>query len=225
MRNWAIGMTFFMRISVIVFSIIFMIFEEKIECVKSDLKNKAVPVVALTSKLYLIDDDSRLASAFGDPRNTPFYYYLGKYFQPSSVLEIMPGAGIYSSALVRGHKDIKSYYGWHIDTSGEYYNPRLFFRNIKTVSRKIDVRLKRDQNNIEVALGYDYDLIILSYGLEKGIGLDLLEVAWSKMKDSSAMVINQVDNSNKSLSETFCGRIGRSPTYISTRYGIHMIEK
>lgn len=199
--------------------------KESIDAINSKIKNKNLPLYFFTSNLCMIDEKSKLSSSFSDPKNIPVYYYIAKQFNPKNVIEVSPGLGFYSSAILKGSNSIESIKGYHIENEN-YYNYRLFLKNIKRSNRKVDVDFEFLNKDNMLIDDKEYDMICLSYPLEKSISFDLINDLWDNMS-SGYLIINYTgkNQDNLELKNILSHSINREFLQIESRYGISVTEK
>ena len=56
--------------------------------IKNRLEKQLIPSKILLDKFKVIEETSKLASAYTDPNYAPFYYYLGTKIEPKNFIEI-----------------------------------------------------------------------------------------------------------------------------------------
>ena len=99
------------------------------EKIEEDLRKQLIFPGVLLNKFRLLNESERLTSMYADRNYFPFYYYLGKYVQPETMLEIGFGLGLSSGCFLQSCKTVVSFTGFQKKTSG-YFNFRLGRKNI-----------------------------------------------------------------------------------------------
>jgi hypothetical protein len=80
--------------------------------VESDLNSQLISGRNLLDTLLVIDESSRKTAAYVDHRYAPFYYHLGKYIQPESMIEIGFDLGLLSSCFLKSCHTVKNFIGF-----------------------------------------------------------------------------------------------------------------
>lgn len=207
----------------------------KIEDIKSRIDKKLDSALIssgiLLSQMRLIEDSSRKTAAFQDPRYIPFYYYLGKELNASSihrVIEVGVNLGLLSSSFFRGLDGVDEYIGFQ-QKQDQYYSSRLAKANLKGHFKgKLHLyvgnftddawlsKLNEKENDIvfvNETVGYD----------ELRYQLDCL---WKSLALDGLLFFDGITKeSNKSTFETFCKTVNREPIYFKTRYGTGVVQR
>lgn len=59
------------------------------------LKKELISGKLLLDRFCMINEDSRKSPSYSDPKFTAFYYHLGKYLEPKSLLEVGFDLGLF----------------------------------------------------------------------------------------------------------------------------------
>jgi predicted O-methyltransferase YrrM len=202
--------------------------KETQEKLKADLDKQLVTPAILLDGLRVVNEGTRKASAYVDPRYVPFYYHLGKYIQPETFLELGFGLGFLSSAFLRSCKNVRHFTGFH--ERDNTYTPKLGIKNLRGAYRgeaEIYVGQLTDVDFERKLTAHKWDLVFLNEELNYDKLLFELEAVWSNMTLDGYIVMDYVI-SNKPAAEAyhnFCKIKNREPLVFSTRYGTGVIQK
>jgi len=203
--------------------------QELKSCLEADLSKQVITPGILLDHLRVINEDSRKTSAYVDPRYIPFYYYLGKYIQPKSMIEMGLGLAFFSTSFMKSCKTIEKLLAFQ-ETSGEYYSANLALKNIKSVYRGNVDYYEGTVNDIlfqKYISENKWDLVLINeeYGYDKH--MLHLDVAWSNLNADGYIVmdyINSFENAKRAF-HNFCKIENREPIILPTRYGVGIVQK
>jgi hypothetical protein len=195
----------------------------------ADLDNSFVTPNVLMSSFLFLDEKSRLTSPYTDPRYIPFYYYLGKYITPRTVIEVGLRLGLFSGVFFKSCKTVEHFFGFQRLT-GEYYSPRLAKRNIKVNYRKsVDVysgQIMDDEFSKKFS-SYTWDLAIVNEDMPYDQHREYLDTLWTRLSLGGIIVSDYVSNGQPGGTAfiDFCKTKNRTPVRFATRYGVGMVQK
>ena len=199
------------------------------ENIDQDLFTAKISGRIALSKMRLIDQASCKTAAYLDPRYAPFYYYLGKYIHPKSLVEFGFTLGLLSSTLIRSCKSVERFLGFKEQTK-EYTSQRIGRSNIR-VSFKGETEyflgfLHEDDFLAKISPN-SWDLFILNEETVYDKHLEYLDFLWSYLKEDGLVVAEYITR-HKPAGEAFyafCESKNRRPIVFDTRYGTGILQK
>lgn len=194
-----------------------------------DLYNKNISPNILLDNLVILNEQSRKTSAYVDPNNIPFYYYLGKHFKSKNMIEIGTGAALNSCSFFKSCNNVENFLAFQ-NKEKDFYSSRFAFKNIKRNYKNnfnfYHGNLKDDNFNKEI-VKYEWDLVF--FNENKFLYDDLLFILsklWLNFKSNGLFVINHLnDEVVKNCFYNFCKIKNAENITLNTRYGIGIIEK
>jgi predicted O-methyltransferase YrrM len=194
----------------------------------SKLTKQLIPARILLDKFRIIEDTSRRASAYTDPKYAPFYYYLGTLIKPTNVLDVGFKLGLLSGSFLQGCKTVENFLGFQ-EKVEEYYSARLGRANIKSCFKgKFDFYYGNLHDEVLLdKLKINWDLILMNEERDYDyyrMGLDLV---WNYLNDDGIIVMDYVlsDKHSKRAFSDFCVTKNRAPVILKTRYGTGLIKR
>lgn len=196
-----------------------------------ELDSALISSRVLLSRFRLIDENSRRAGAYQDPRYAPFFYHLGKHIQPKRVVEIGVRLGLLSGSFFQSCKSAQEYVGFQ-QKGEEFYSPRLAKANLKDVFKgdvfiyvgDLDEAWVKNLHPIPTVSANDLAIVNDSVGHD-----DLrnhLDHIWNSMKLDGLIVVDGIgEKSTKDAFTAFCKLKNRTPIIFKTRYGTGIVKK
>lgn len=194
----------------------------------ADLLARKISGRTLLDRFSVIDNDSRKTAPYLDYRYAVFYYHLGKYVKPNSVIEVGFTLGLLSCCLFTSCKTANHFLGYK-ENGPDYVPLRLGKRNIRSVFKKdanFYVGRLHDQK-FEDIIPKDNSLVI--YNVEEGYDQhrEYFEFLWGKLPENSLFVAEYIKK-HKPAGDAFfdfCQSVNREPIIFSTRYGTGVMQK
>lgn len=195
-----------------------------------DLYNKIISPSVLLDNLIILNEQSRKTSAYVDPNNIPFYYYLGKHFKCKNLIEIGTGAALNSCCYFKGCKDVENFLAYQ-NKEKDFYSSRFAIKNInKNYKNNFEFyygNLKDDDFNREI-IKHEWDLVL--FNENKFLYDDLLFILsklWLNTSSGGLFVVNHLNSDEvvKNCFYNFCKIKNSENIVLNTRYGIGIIEK
>ena len=182
--------------------------------------------MTLMSRFRLLDDKSRSTLAFYNPRYIPFYYYLGKYIQPKTLLHIGFGIGIESGVFLLSCPTVEKFFAIQ-DPMGDFYSSRIGERN---VSDKYKKEFECYVGNIESASKIkdnEWDLQLITETMSYDKHRQYFDIAWDNLVYNGLMVVDNLiyHEPIKQAFVDFCTIVNREPIMIDTRNGVGIVKK
>jgi hypothetical protein len=183
----------------------------------------------LLDRLVVIDEASRKSAAYQDPRYAPFYFHLGKFVQPKTLIEFGFGLGLLSSCFFAKCETVESFLAYEPNTD-DFYSPRLAFSNVKkSYQGKFDFYRGKftDDKFLHKLDENEWDLAFLNDETSLDQNRDYLDLLWERMSFDGFIVMNYLFRHKpaKDAFETFCKIVNRKPVFFNTRYGTGIVQK
>lgn len=203
----------------------------------SDLQAKLQPELdsqrlgsrVLLDKFRVVDEMSRLSGPYQDPKFLPFYYHLGKFVAPKSLLEIGFRLGLASGCFLQSCKTVNKFLAFQ-EKDEEFYSPRLAKANIHDVYKSgFDIYVGNigDQEFQEKMFGV-WDMVFIHQNLSHDTHKNYLSLAWHHLAYNGLLVVEHVRKDNEAVYDSFssfCRIENRDPIYFNTRYGVGIVQK
>lgn len=197
--------------------------------IDQDLKKQIVPSFVLLDRLCFMTDESRQSSPYCDPRFVPFYYYLGKYFQAKSMLEMGFGNGMFSCVYLQACQTVEQFLAFQQKTK-ESYNPRFGLKNVRRFYKQRFDYFCGDIFEKKMGLllnNNSFDLIMFNEELNYDQMSLHLDFAWERLQDDGYITIDYIEKNDdvKKAFLNFCKRVNRTHLSFKTRYNVAMLQK
>lgn len=184
----------------------------------------------LLDRLRLIDEDSRKSSQYQDPNYLPFYYYLSRFINPKSILNVGFYLGLPCCCFLQGSDSAEKMLGFQ-RVNKLFYSPRLALSNIKDIKRK-KIEIDFYYGNMvdlefQNKLTQKFDLIMLTEDMTNDQINECLDISWECLNLDGFLVCDYI-NSNKFIKKIFSSFVktkNRDAFYFKTRYGVGIIQK
>ena len=179
--------------------------------------------------MRVITEESRITSAYNDSRYIPFYYWLGTLIQPKSLVEIGFRLGLFSANFLRGCKTVEKFLAFQEKTH-EFYSPRLGISNVKDHYKGqyyVHIGSINDSVFEDKLKENEWELAIVNEEVGYDRHREYLDSLWSNLHPDGLIVMDYVTR-HKPASEAyfdFCKSKNRTPTIVTTRYGVGLIRK
>ena len=176
-----------------------------------------------------IDEASRRTPAYSDPLFVPFYYYLGKYVKPKTVVEMGFRLGLFSGSFFKSCSTVDYFFAFQ-NKPEVFYSPRLAKANIKQSYKGLmDFYVGSVLDDVFVdKLSYkNWDLVIINEEESYDTHRTYLDYVWSNVSHEGLVVMDYV-NSHKPAGDAlvdFCKGNNRDPIFLKTRYGVGIVKK
>lgn len=193
-----------------------------------DLKKQIVSGKILLDRFQMIDESSRKSPSYADPNYAGFYYHLGKYIQPESLMEIGFDLGLFPACFLTSCKSVRKFVGFR-EEDQNFFSFRIGSKNIKKVFK----------GNCDYIHGSIYgkhfekipmnsvDFIIISTLKNYDKQLEYLEFMWQYLSYDGIMVCDNINmqSSVKDAFDAFSGGRNRQPIFFKTRHGTGLLQK
>lgn len=206
-----------------------MAIQELAEAVGGKMARGLITPGILLSKCRLIDDASRLSSAYTDPMYVPFYYHLGTLVRPRAVVEIGFRLGLHSACFFRGCPTAENFLGFQ-QTSDSFYTDRLAKANVRDWYKKamtVYVGETTDEGFQTRFGGGAWDVVLVNEETTYDKHSEYLDLAWADMADEGILVSDYLTRhapAGQAFAD-FCKRRNREAAYLPTKYGVGMLQK
>lgn len=182
----------------------------------------------LLGGLKLLHDASRESPTYTDPRNFPFWYYLGQellsWRTEINVVQIGGHLGLLAASFLKGHTRVSK---WLVLDNKD--QPDAFIcSNIRYVSPNT-VRVTESGHNDFLSkkiYSDQWDLGIIAGTYDKSDVKFYLESVWQQSK-TGLLVVDYITSSEHigKVFDEFCRVKNREPVRFATRYGIGIIQR
>jgi len=207
-----------------------MLIDEIHEKVEDKLKNQLITSRVLLDRLRLIDESSRKSSPYQDPKYLPFYYYLAKAMEASSVLHIGFDLGLPLCCFLQGSASTGRTLGFQRRDKA-FYSPRLALSNIKDIKgRKFESECYHGgvlDPEFHARLSRGFDLIMITERLNSDQLSETLDVCWNYISMDGFLVLDhaKADKFMGEVLSSFCKAKNRPLVFFDTRYGAGLTQK
>jgi hypothetical protein len=184
--------------------------------------NQGTPTAFLLSGARFLDSQSRDFPEVTDPRNFPFYYYLGQQCCPQNVIQIGPRLGLPAFCFLQGCKSVKA---WLVLDQNDGMS-RTILSNVQRHLQGQAAYWSGDPDFIrrKICIGR-WDLALVTGRYESELR-DYLYDLWENLTDEGLLVVDYIsfDSVSKVFHE-FCRVKNREPMTFITRNGIGIIQR
>jgi predicted O-methyltransferase YrrM len=178
----------------------------------------------------LIEESSRLTSAYTDPYYFPFYYHLGNLISPRAVVEFGLRLGLSASCFLRSCKSVEKYLAVQEQTHETYYSPRLARANVRDQYKKqliVHHGLITDPKFLNSFESDRWDLAIIDDEVGYDRYMAYLDALWGQVSVDGLVVVDHLtrhEPARKALMD-FARANNREPVLLKTRYGVGIIQR
>ena len=197
-------------------------FESLASDLSSRLASQSVTSSVLLGGARLIDDSSRLSGQYQDPNYLPFYYHVGRVFDPGRILCVGLDLGLQVSCLLKGCSQPESAFCIQ-EKSDSFYSPRLAISNVRaSAGRRFPVAVHvgglNDPGVFESCRGIEAAIIT---GEMAGDPLmESMSLCWSMLSDGGILCVDRLScGHSEDVFRDFCRARGASSAFFGTRYG------
>ena len=202
--------------------------QELEKLVSNDLSKQTISGKILLDRFCMIDESSRKSPSYTDPNFAGFYYHLGKYVKPASLLEVGFELGLFSGSFLTSCKSVQRFCGYH-ESNPSFFSFRIGSRNIKKVfkGQKHFVDADKYDENFEKLLKQGWDMIIYPLENKYDRQLDLFEFFWPYLNENGIIVCDNIrrSSSTKEAFEAFVFSKNREHVNFETRHGTALFQK
>jgi len=198
--------------------------------IKELLRKQLISGKILLQDCKLIDENSRRSPAYSDPTYVPFYYHLGKFIKPKSVLNLSFNLGLLEKCFFMSCSETEYFLAFHQTDKNIYFSPRMGFYNVrKSYKNDFDYftcDIKTDHFHTRVSERL-WDAVFINEESNFDHILYMLETSWEHLSESGCIIIeNAIDlKAVKQAFYAFADSIGRNPNIFETRYGTGILFK
>jgi len=200
-----------------------------LEELEKDLTKSIVTTNTLTSGFKFIDESSRRTGAFNDPLYIPFYYHLGKYLNPKSMLEVGFDLGFIGSCFLKSCKTVDYMLAMQNKTDS-YWDEKLGISNIKKNYKKsfeFYYGELLDKEFLDKIENKTFDLAIINSQGSYDNLFALCDFIYLNLNKDGFIVMDFIKSNKKNEEIFFNIANGYKKEYkvFNTRYGTGVIKK
>lgn len=194
----------------------------------SDLKKQLVSGRVLLDRYCMIDELSRKSPSYCDPNYAGFYYHLGKYIRPNSLMEFGFDLGLFSACFMIRCKSVNNYFGFR-DYDGTYFSHRIGAKNIKRSYRgKAKYHYGNIHDNVfDKVFQQTWDMVIFSSEEKYDKHLQYFDFVWPHLNENAIIVCDNIKRNSptREAFEAFAHSKNREFTFFATRHGTMVLQK
>lgn len=185
------------------------------EILHSKLKTGLITPKILLSGIKLLDELSKDSPGYSDPKNFPFYYYLGRQVVPERVLQVGPQLGLPGATFLQGCKTVKEWFALDV------FAPSISRSNLSLHCDSVKVA-KLDDEKLKIKFSCDIGFISESFKLAS---MNYLEFVWQNLNPEGLLVVDYINDDTDGSFYKFCRVKNREPEIFDTRNRIGIIQK
>lgn len=179
--------------------------------------------------MSVVDDPTKMVTAYQDPNYLPFYFHLGRVLNPKRVLCVGADLGLQVACLLAGCSDPKSALCIQLP-SERFYSPRMALSNIRSATNRYFpasvITAALDSEFLSGSLGKGFDLSMIVVPMSVDSMMDSMDVCWSSVGDEGVMVVDMLaDRKSSAVFEDFCSSRNLASRIIKTRYGTGIVGR
>jgi predicted O-methyltransferase YrrM len=193
------------------------------------LKKELISGKLLLDRFCMINEDSRKSPSYSDPKFTAFYYHLGKYLEPKSLLEVGFDLGLFSGCFMISCKTVEKFLAFRENKKDYYFSSKIGQRNIKKYFKgPIVFHFGTIYDDLlDKNLSQPYDMIIITMEQAYDKQLEYMEFFWPHLSENGIMVCENIiyHEPTKEAFDAFAFSKNREPIIFSTRNGTGILQK
>lgn len=200
-----------------------------LDLLENDLKKSLVTTKVLTSNFKFIDEASKKSHAYNDNLYIPFYYHIGKYLKPTTMLEVGVDLGFISSCFFKSCKTVDYYLGFQSKKEEVNWDKSLYLSNIKkNYKKQLDVYYGDflDKSFLDIVENKKFDIAIININDSFDKLFALCDFIFLNLNKDGYMIFDFIKN-NKSREIFFNIANGYKKEYkvFETRNGTGVLKK
>lgn len=198
--------------------------------IKTLLHQKLINGKILLQDCKVVDENSRRSPAYSDPMYAPFYYHLGKFVTPKSVVSLSFNLGLLEKCFFMSCKTTEYFLAFRNKDENVYFSPRMGFYNIRRSYKGQFDYLEssaRDLGLEQRLSSRKWDMVMLNEEFNYDDMLYSLELSWQNMSSGGVIVVDNATDlkSIKQAFHAFADSVGITPAVLPTRYGTGILMK
>lgn len=192
---------------------------------QQDLKKQLISASILLDSLTVISDSSRLSNEYLDASYYPFYYYLGKYIEPKSFLEIGFNLGFASACFFKSCKSVTSFLAFQ-QKKDNYYSSKIAQNNIKKYYKNSFLFVTSETELFLSNLNEKIDLCIINDVWSYDKARLYFDFVYNNLTEKSLLVVDHLSDKNMTDAfRDFCKIHQMEVEYFDTRYKVGVAIK
>ena len=189
--------------------------------------NKQIPSHIFLDKMRVLDEESRKASSYNDPKYIPFFYWLGTILKPKYLIEIGFKLGLFSGNFLRSCKSVEIFSAFQ-EESANFYSQRLGKSNVLDHYKgRLDIHVGLIYDFEEKINKIEWELALINEEVSYDKHREYLDTVWSNLSLDGFIAMDYILR-HKPAGEAyndFCRGKNRIPVVVDTRYGVGIIRK
>lgn len=198
------------------------------ENINKDISRQLISSRTLLSPFFMIDEVSRRSPAYQDPRFMPFYYHLGKYIEPRTLLEIGFNIGLASGCVMKSCRTVENFFAFQLPTT-EHFSFRIGAKNIKRLYKGLFDCYQGDLLDPKFVSRLSknkWDLTLINEEMSYDNLRTCLDMVWAQVSDKGVIILDHArQESTKTALADFSKTVNREYVYFDTRYGTGMVQR
>jgi hypothetical protein len=184
---------------------------------------------ALLSRMSIVDDPAKMATAYQDPNYLPFYFHLGRVLDPKRVFCVGAELGLQVACLLAGCSIPESALCLQ-PPSERFYSPRMALSNVRSATNRhfpvSVVTASLDSKPVSGLIGKGFDLSMIVVSMSVDALMDSMNICWSSVGDDGVMVVDMlIDRKSSAVFDDFCRSHNLSSRVLKTRYGTGIVSR
>jgi hypothetical protein len=200
------------------------------ERINEDLQKGLMPANIILRQFCMFDESARESIVCVDSSYFPFYYHLGKYIQPESLIEIGLGIGLVSGSFMSTCKSVKRFLGFNSPKKENSWRiGRLNVLNVNSKLQETDCRfaLGNFKNIVSEISKKEWDLVLMNEVMDYDSYRYALDVLWDVLVLDGYMVVDKISSEEicRKCFDDFVKSKNREYVKFETLYGSGIIMK
>lgn len=183
----------------------------------------------ILSRMSLVDEAHRLAGAYQDPNYLPFYFHVGRVFEPRRIFCVGAEIGLQTACLIQGCSSPAAAVCIQ-PPSPSFYSPRVAVSNVRSCAGKsfpVSVRVcSLDDESVDEFRAQRFDACLVTVALPCDTMMDSLDLCWGLLSEGGILCVDRLDDPRReSVFRDFCRARNLEFRFFRTRYSAAIAEK
>lgn len=197
------------------------------EFIKNKLADAKIQPRVLLARARLVEVKDWDSPSVNDPRNLPFYYYLGTQLKAEKVFEYGFDLGLSAACFSQGCINLKRYFGFQPNNNDFYYSFRLGAATLQEYFKGYYKLAAGGLTDFKRLIETEkWDAVLITSQIDLKFLHDHLEMIWSNTNPEALIVMDYLSNSEyRTAVEEWCSLKNRVPVMYETRYSVGIIVR